>query len=292
MLFTLKRKKGVADKMKTSQTFQSKVLKSFVLGAGIFTIAISCGIVIYILARGIPNLNLSLFIIKYTSENSSLFPALINTLSATAITLAIAVPIGIGAAIYLSEYAYRGSKIVKAIRLATETLSGIPSIVYGLFGFLFFVTFLHWGFSLLAGCCTLAIMILPVIVRTTEEALLSVNDSYREGSFGLGAGKLRTVFCIVLPSAVPGIIAGIVLGTGRIVGETAALIYTAGTVARIAGGMQSGRTLAVHLYALWSEGLATGQSYATAVILLAIVLILNWLSSLLEKIITRKNKNE
>ena len=265
--------------MKTSQTFQSKVLKSFVLGAGIFTIAISCGIVIYILARGIPNLNLSLFSIKYTSENSSLFPALINTLSATAITLAIAVPIGIGAAIYLSEYAYRGSKIVKAIRLATETLSGIPSIVYGLFGFLFFVTFLHWGFSLLAGCCTLAIMILPVIVRTTEEALLSVNDSYREGSFGLGAGKLRTIFKIVLPAAMPGIFSGIVLSIGRIVGETAALIYTAGTFTKAASSVfNSGRTLSVHMYLLSKEGLNTDQAYATAVVLLVLVIIINFIS--------------
>src|SRR5574344_2286400 len=268
-----------------SQKTQSHLLRTLVYGAAILTAAIICGLVVYILYKGVPHLSLNLFNLHYTSENVSLFPALINTLICTFITLLIAVPVGIGAAIYLAEYARRGSKIVKLIRITTETLAGIPSIVYGLFGFLFFVTALGWGYSMLAGCCTLAILILPVIIRTTEEALLAVSDTYREASFGLGAGKLRTVFKVVLPSAMPGIIAGIVLGTGRIVGETAALIYTAGTVARIAGGMQSGRTLAVHLYALWSEGLATGQSYATAVILLLVVFILNTVSRILEKTI-------
>src|SRR5574344_2763687 len=264
---------------------QSLLLRSLVIGAALFTAIIIVGLVAYILFKGIPNLSPDLFKLQYTSENASLFPALINTVTVTVISLLITIPIGVGAAIYLAEYAHRGSKLVKVIRITTETLAGIPSIVYGLFGFLFFVTTLHWGYSLIAGCCTLAIMILPVIMRTTEEALLSVSDSYREASFGLGAGKLRTVFKVVLPSAMPGILAGIVLGTGRIVGETAALIYTAGTVARIAGGMQSGRTLAVHLYALWSEGLATGQSYATAVILLLVVFILNTVSRILEKTI-------
>src|SRR5574344_2566634 len=268
-----------------SQKTQSHLLRTLVYGAAILTAAIICGLVVYILYKGVPHLSLNLFNLHYTSENVSLFPALINTLTITLITFLIAVPGGIGAAIYLAEYSHRGSRIVKIIRITTETLAGIPSIVYGLFGFLFFVTALGWGYSMLAGCCTLAILILPVIIRTTEEALLAVSDTYREASFGLGAGKLRTVFKVVLPSAMPGIIAGIVLGTGRIVGETAALIYTAGTVARIAGGMQSGRTLAVHLYALWSEGLATGQSYATAVILLLVVFILNTVSRILEKTI-------
>src|SRR5574344_2028486 len=271
--------------MKQTQKLQSIFLHSLVTGAAFITGAIIVGLVLYILFKGIPHLSPDLFTLKYTSENASLFPALINTCIVNILTLLITIPIGVGAAIYLAEYAKRGSKVVKVIRITTETLAGIPSIVYGLFGFLFFVTSLGWGYSLLAGCCTLAILILPVIIRTTEEALLAVSDTYREASFGLGAGKLRTVFCIVLPSAVPGIIAGIVLGTGRIVGETAALIYTAGTVARIAGGMQSGRTLAVHLYALWSEGLATGQSYATAVILLLVVFILNTVSRILEKTI-------
>ena len=197
----------------------------------------------------------------------------------TALTLVIAVPIGIFSAVFLVEYAARGSKLVSLLRITTETLSGIPSIIYGLFGLLFFSTALGWGFSLLSGSLTLVIMILPLVIRTTEEALKSVPDSYREASFGLGAGKLRTIFRIVLPSAVPGILAGVILATGRIVGETAALIYTAGTVAQVPSNLLgSGRTLAVHMYVLASEGLYMNQAYATAVILLIIVLLINWLS--------------
>src|SRR5574344_2628764 len=272
-----------------SQTFQSRMLRGLVCGAAGLTASLIATLIIYILVRGVPNLSADLFSVKYTSENASLFPALVNTLFMTVVTLVLAVPVAIGAAVFLSEYAKRGSKLVKLIRLTTETLAGIPSIVYGLFGFLFFVTALGCGYSELAGCCTLAILILPVIIRTTEEALLAVSDTYREASFGLGAGKLRTVFKVVLPSAMPGILAGIVLGTGRIVGETAALIYTAGTVAQIPSNvMGSGRTLAVHLYALWCEGLNTGQSYATAVVLLGIVLLLNGLSSVLEKAVIHK----
>lgn len=271
-----------------SQTFQSRMLRFLVwLAVAICSVTI-VGLVAYIMFKGISHLSPKIFSFVYNSENVSLFPALINTLTIVALTLIIAVPVGIGAAIYLAEYSKKGSRVVKVIRITTETLAGIPSIVYALFGFLFFVTSLGWGYSLLAGSCTLAIMILPVIIRTTEESLLAVNDSFREASFGLGAGKLRTVFRVVLPSAVPGIAAGVVLGTGRVVGETAALIYTAGTVAKIPPNlMGSGRTLAVHLYALWCEGLNTGQSYATAVILLVIVLILNWLSGLLEKAVTK-----
>lgn len=210
----------------------------------------------------------------------------------TALSLVIAVPLGIFAAIFLVEYAKRGNKFVEIIRLTTETLSGIPSIVYGLFGLLFFVTTLGWGYSLLAGAFTLAIMILPLIIRTTEEALKSVPDSFREGSFGLGAGKLRTVFCVVLPSAVPGILAGVILAVGRIVGETAALIYTAGTVPAVPKSvMGSGRTLAVHMYNLSSEGLYMDQAYATAVVLLVLVVGINCLSGYIAKKITKGNGN-
>ena len=171
------------------------------------------------------------------------------------------------------------------IRLTTETLQGIPSIVYGLFGMLFFVNTCKWGFSILAGAFTLAIMVLPLIMRSTEEALKSVPDSYREGSFGLGAGKLRTVFRIVLPS---GILAGVILAIGRIVGETAALIYTAGTVAKVPKNvLSSGRTLAVHMYNLSSEGLYMNQAYATAVVLLVLVVVINTLSGMIAKRITK-----
>lgn len=257
------------------------------LGA-ILTFTILIFLIVYILINGVPHLKLSLFALRYTSENASLMPALVNTVSMTLLSLIIAVPLGIFAAIFLVEYAKRGNKFMGIIRLTTETLSGIPSIVYGLFGLLFFVNTLGWGFSLLAGAFTLSIMILPLIMRTTEEALKAVPDSFREGSFGLGAGKLRTVFRIVLPSAIPGILAGVILAIGRIVGETAALIYTAGTVANIPSSvMGSGRTLAVHMYNLASEGLYMDQAYATAVILLILVVGINALSGVIAKRLTK-----
>ena len=202
----------------------------------------------------------------------------------TGVTLLIAVPVGVFSAIYLVEYAKRGNKLVGIVRMTTETLAGIPSIVYGLFGYLIFVIALKFGLSMLSGALTLAIMVLPTIMRTTEEALQAVPDSYREGSFGLGAGRLRTVFRVVLPSAVPGILSGVILAIGRIVGETAALIYTSGTVAGIPDNlMGSGRTLSVHMYALLSEGLHTEEAYATAVILLIMVILINALSSFVAK---------
>lgn len=238
----------------------------------------------YILVKGVPHLTPSLFARKYTSENVSLMPALINTLFMTALSLFFAVPVGIGAAVYLVEYAKRGNKLVVLVGMTTETLAGIPSIVYGLFGALFFVKYVGFGLSLLSGALTLSIMILPLIMRTTEEALRSVPDSYREGSFGLGAGKLRTVFKIVLPSAVPGILSGVILGIGRIVGESAALIFTAGTVAEPATGiLDSARTLSVHMYAISGEGLYIDQTYATAVVLLAVVVVINVLSGCIAK---------
>lgn len=253
------------------------------LAAGV-TIAALVFLLIYILVNGVPYLNTSLFAWNYTSDNVSVVPALINTVLMAAISLLLAVPFGIGSAIYLVEYAKKENKLVKVVRVTAETLTGIPSIVYGLFGMLFFVTALHWKFSILAGGCTLAIMVLPIILRTTEEALMAVPDSFREGSFGLGAGKLRTIFKIILPSAVPGILSGVILSTGRIVGETAALIYTAGTVAAIPKDLfSSGRTLAVHMYMLSNEGLHVNQAYATAVVLLILVILINALSSFLAK---------
>lgn len=244
----------------------------------------------YILIKGIPNLTPSLFALEYNSENVSMLPAILTTLMMTGLSLLIAVPLGVFSAVYLVEYARRGSKLVKAVRMTAETLSGIPSIVFGLFGMLFFVTYLKWNYSLLAGAMTLAIMVLPAIMRTTEEAMLAVPDLYREASFGLGAGRLRTVFRIVLPSAMPGIAAGVILAVGRIVGETAALIYTAGTVAKVPENLfASGRTLAVHMYSLSREGLHTGEAYATAVVLLVVVLLINGLSALIARRWTREN---
>ena len=265
------------------------VLAFLTLLGAVITFALLFFLIGYVLVKGIPYLNASLFSLTYTSENVSLLPSLINTLIMTLVSLAIAAPVGIFAAIFLVEYAKKGSRFVKLIRITAETLSGIPSIVYGLFGMLFFVMQLKWGYSLIAGAFTLAIMVLPVIMRTTEEALLAVPDSYREGSFGLGAGKLRTVFTIVLPSAMPGILSGVILATGRIVGETAALIYTASTVAAVpASVFNSTRTLATHMYLLSNEGLHINETYGTAVVLLILVLLINSLSSFIAGRLAKK----
>ena len=266
----------------------SMILMFLVMLATFITFALLLFLIFYILINGIPHIKSSLFSLHYTSDNASVIPALINTVVMTLLSLLIAVPFGIFSAIFLVEYAGKGNKFIEVIRLTTETLSGIPSIVYGLFGMLFFVNTLKWGFSVLAGAFTLSIMILPLIMRQTEEALKAVPDSYREGSFGLGAGKLRTVFRIVLPSAVPGILAGVILAIGRIVGETAALIYTAGTVAQVPKNvLRSGRTLAIHMYMLSSEGLYMNQAYATAVILLVLVVAINTLSGVVAKKLTK-----
>ncbi len=266
----------------------SFVLRCLVYLSAALTVGALGFLIAYILIKGVPHLSLDLFAWEYTSDNCSMMPAIINTLEMTFLALLIAVPFGIGSAIYLVEYAKRGNKLVEVVRITTETLTGIPSIVYGLFGMLFFVNKLQWRLSIMAGACTLAIMVLPVIMRTTEEALIAVPDSYREGSFGLGAGKLRTVFQIVLPSAMPGILSGVILAVGRIVGETAALIYTAGTVAGVATDLfSSGRTLAIHMYCLSSEGMHIDQAYATAVILLIVVIFINLLSSQIAKRVTK-----
>ena len=256
------------------------------LGAA-FAVVVLAGIVGYICVMGIPQLKPSLFEWEYNSDNVSLMPALVNTVLMALLALLIAVPIGVGSAIYLVEYAPRASRFVKLVRITAETLQGIPSIIFGLFGALFFVSVCGWGLSLLSGACTLAIMVLPVVMRTTEEALIAVPDSYRQGGYGLGAGRLRTVFRCVLPSAMPGILGGVILALGRCVGEVAALIFTAGSIAAIpnfAGEglgavFDSARTLAVHMYVLSSEGLHIGETYATAVVLLVLVLLINLATS-------------
>jgi phosphate transport system permease protein len=273
------------------QKHSEKIMAAFTWGAAILTAGVLLYIIGYILYKGVPFLKPSLFSLQYNSDNVSLMPALISTVMMTLLSLVIAVPLGVFSAIFLTEYAKRGNKFVMLVRVTTETLSGIPSIVYGLFGMLFFVTFLGWGFSVLAGAFTLSIMILPLILRSSEEALQSVPDNWREGSFGLGAGRLRTVFKIVLPAAAPGVFAGIILAVGRVVGETAALIYTAGTVAQIPDTpLSSARTLAVHMYALSGEGLHIGEGYATAVVLLILVIGINGLSAFAAKRIGGKQR--
>lgn len=276
--------------MKMRGKISSVILRAVMYASAGFTAAALLFILGYILAKGIPNLaSPGLFAWKYTSDNVSLVPAAINTLMLVALALVMSIPFGIGSAIYLTEYAKKGNKFVSIIRVTTETLSGIPSIIYGLFGMLFFVTALKWQYSILAGAATVAIMVLPTIMRTTEEALLAVPDSFREASLALGAGKIRTIFKIVLPSAMPGILSGVILAIGRMVGETAALLYTSGAVASVAKGVMSpGRTLAIHMYTISSEAFHTNQTFATAVVLLVIVFILNALASFVAKKLTKK----
>lgn len=284
------RQQNRQKRMPRIQRICAAVQRSLVRAAAAITAVVLLFLVGYILVKGIPHLSLDLFAWKYNSTNVSFMPALINTLLMVVLALLISLPLGVGAAIYLVEYTGKGNKLVGLVRLTAETLTGIPSIVYGLFGMLFFVNWAGWRLSLISGACTLAIMVLPTIMRTTEEALKSVPDSFREGSFGLGAGRLRTVFKIVLPSAVPGILAGVILAIGRIVGESAALIYTAGTVPEVPSSLlDSARTLSVHMYALSSEGLYINQTYATAVALLVIVIGINALSAFLAKKINAKS---
>lgn len=286
---------GLARKTRPSSSSHahasSQIARGVIYAGALFTTLVLLGIVGFILVNGVPHLTPTLFEWSYTSENVSLMPALISTLYMALLALLIAVPIGVSSAIYLVEYAKPGSRFVRAVRVTTETLQGIPSIIYGLFGMLFFTTVLGWGLSLLSGACTLAIMVLPVVMRTAEEALIAVPASYRAGGFALGAGYLRTIFRCVLPSALPGIVGGVLLALGRCVGEVAALLFTAGTIAQIPdfGGQgifalfDSCRSLAVHMYVLASEGLHIDETYATAVVLLVLVTLLNVIANVAEK---------
>lgn len=278
--------------MKKRKDSLSRLLSLLVHGSALITVGLLIFLIGYILIQGVPNLFLpGLFDWKYNSTNQSMMPSIINTIIMTALTLVMAVPVGVFSAIYLVEYAKKGNKLVKLIRTTAETLSGIPSIVYGLFGYILFVLTLGWGYTLLSGAITLAIMVLPLIMRTTEEALLAVPDSFREGSFGLGAGRLRTVFQVVLPTAVPGILSGVILAIGRIVGESAALIFTAGTNPVVPNSLfASTSTLSVHMYTLLTEGLHTPQAYATAVVLLVVVIGINALSGALAKKLASKQQ--
>lgn len=262
----------------------SIILKSLVIISAVITAVVILTLIIYIIVKGIGYIDLGLFSINYDSNNLSMMPSLISTFMIIIISLIISLPIGIGTAIYLTEYAQKESRIVSIINLSTDTLQAIPSIVYGLFGMLMFVTFLGFGYSLIAGCLTISIMILPLIIRSTQEALLNVPSEYKEGSFGLGAGKLRTIFKVILPSAGNGILAGIILAIGRIIGESAALIFTAGTIAQIPNSLfDSSRSVAVHMYVLSSEGLHMDKASATAVLLLIFILIINTLTAFISK---------
>lgn len=269
-----------AEKSLRKRKAISLVLKVAVWMSGIFTVGILIYILSFILMRGIPNISMEFLFGKYNSETLSAFSSIVTTVEMIVISLAVAVPVGVFCAIYLTEYSKRGNKAVKVIRLAVDTLAGIPSIVYGLFGMILFVNILGFRASVLSGICTVSIMILPVIISSSEEAIKSVPDMYREGSLGLGASRLRTVFRIVLPTAMPGILSGIILAIGRIVGETAALIFTSGTNVLENPTLDlfaSQRTLAIHMYMLASEGLphSKDMAFATGAILILIVFLVN-----------------
>lgn len=257
-------------------------IKFLVWFSGLFTLGMLVFIVAYILWQGIPAMNLEMFSWNYTTSNVSMMPAIISTLIIIGISLLMAGPIGVFTGFYLVEYADQNNKLLPVIRLATDTLAAVPSIVYGLFGLLLFVYELQWGYSHWAGIFTVTIMILPIIISSTEEALRSVDYSLRQASFGLGAGQLRTIFTVVLPVAMPGILSGIILAIGRIVGESAAFLYTLGSSAGMLRGLDgSGRTLAVHMYVLSQEGFHVEESYATATVLIIMVLIINAISTFL-----------
>ena len=253
------------------------------------SVALLLGIIVYVFAKGIRSVNWE-FLTSVTSVlkgTTGIAGNILNTLYIIVLTMLMATPVGVGAAVYLNEYAKPG-KLVSLIEFATETLAGIPSIIFGLFGKLFFGETLGFSFSILTGAFTMALMVLPLVTRNTQEALKTVPDSYRTGAIGLGAGKWHMICTILLPSAMPGILSGIILAVGRIVGETAALIYTAGTVADFAPNlMASGRTLAVHMYSLSREGLHTNEAYATGVVLLVIVLLINGVSTLIARKFTK-----
>lgn len=258
------------------------ITKFLVWFSGLFTLGMLLFIVGYILWQGIPALNLDMFAWDYSTSNLSMTPAIVSTLIIIGLSILMAGPIGVFTGFYLVEYADQNNKLLPIIRLATDTLAAVPSIVYGLFGLLFFVYRLEWQYSHMAGIFTVTIMILPIIISSTEEALRSVDYSLRQASFGLGAGQLRTIFTVVLPVAMPGILSGIILAIGRIVGESAAFLYTLGSAAGMLSSLwSSGRTLAVHMYVLSQEGLHVQESYAVATVLIILVLIINAFSTFL-----------
>ena len=266
------------------------LLKALLWICGGIAVAFLALILIYVITRGIPYINWEFLTTAYRPGlgSNGIRDIIVGTLAMVGLTLVIAVPIGVLAAIYMGEYAKKG-KVLTTIRFCVESLAGIPSILYGLFGYTFFAIQLAFGFSLLSSALTLAIMVLPVIIRSTEEALFTVPDSYREGSLALGASKLTTLFRVILPSAIPGILSAIILSMGRVMGETAAVYYTAGTMARVPSSVfSSTRSLAVHLSLLVKEGLESGDAFATATILIVIVVGLNALANFIAKRLSRK----
>ncbi|QSV15243.1 phosphate ABC transporter permease PstA [Photobacterium ganghwense] len=271
----------------SKQKLKDNISLSLIWSAATITVGFLLWVVWYILSNGLSHVDWNFVTSNYTTigQESGIWPMIVSTLYMVAASIAVAAPMGIMTAIYLTEYAKVGSRLVKVIRFCTESLAGIPSIIYGLFGMTFFVVVLGFGYSILSGALTLSILILPVIIRTTEEALMAVPQTYREGSYGLGASKIYTIWRLILPSAMPGIVTSIILSVGRVIGESAPVFMTAGMVARIPESMfDSGRTLTVHLYKLTQELYTVhewNQAYATATILIVVVLVINLITKLI-----------
>ncbi|EKO3368106.1 phosphate ABC transporter permease PstA [Vibrio fluvialis] len=276
-------------KLKQVREFKDNVLRSFIWLAAALTVGFLFWIIWYILSNGLQHVDWHFISDNYTrtGDEHGIFPMIISTIYMVVASIAVAAPLGIMTAIYLTEYAKVGSRLVKVIRFCTESLAGIPSIIFGLFGMTFFVAILGFGFSILSGALTLSILILPVIIRTTEEALMAVPQTYREGSYGLGASKIYTIWRLILPSAMPGIMTSVILSIGRVIGESAPVFLTAGMVARIPDSlMDSGRTLTVHLYKLTTELFTIeewNQAYGTATVLIVVVLLINMITKLIAK---------
>ena len=268
-----------------NQILKYVLLKYLALAALIVSLTALLAVIVFILIRGLPHINAHLLFGDYSSKNPTIKTALLGTLYMILISISIAAPIGIGSAIFLTEYTNSKSRLIRLIRVATETLAGIPSIVYGIFGYLVFVVALGFGYSLLGGGVTLAIMILPVIVRSTEESLLAVPRSLREGSFALGSSKVRTIFSVVLPCAASGIVTSLILAIGRVMSESAVLILTIGMVVRNMpkGVFSPGTSLALNVYYFGSHGYPE-QAAATGVVLLVLVVSINLLATVLGKV--------
>lgn len=260
-----------------------KFIKALLWLSGLIIVTILFIIIAYITFKGVSAINLD-FIFeapRRAGKEGGILTTIVSTVYLTLVSLLIAVPIGVGSAVHLEEYAPRGSWFSKVVNLTAETLAGIPSIVFGLFGFVFFVIFLQMGWSIISGSLTMAIMILPTITRTSQEAILAVSAEYRENSLALGASKWQTISRVVLPAAVPGIITGIILSIGRAVGETAALILTAGSSLGMPGGLlDPARTMSVHLYILAMEGISMDRAFGTAFLIIVLIVIINYLANL------------
>lgn len=256
----------------------TQMLAVTILGAATaFTVVVLVFIIVFVLSKGLPGINAEFLFSapKDMGRAGGIFPTLVGTVLLPLLAIAIALPLGVGTAVYLTEYT-RETWLTRVLRFGTDCLAGIPSIIFGLFGFIFFVVMLKMGWCLLSGGLTLAIMVLPTIIRTSEEAIRAVPNSYREVSFSLGATRWETVLKVVLPNALPGIVTGVMLGIGRSIGETAAVIFTAGSALRMpVSAFDSVRTMSVHFYILAREGISNEKAYATAAVLIISVLLVN-----------------